>query len=75
MFEPRGHDLMSGCVCIRRTESASERLQNVGGIGEGILRSHMTMWNNRRRTSIYYSFLKDEWPVLKQTIFADIITA
>ena len=36
--------------------------RNVGGIEEGILRSHMTMWNNRRRTSIYYSVLKDEWP-------------
>jgi len=54
---------------------ARKGLQNVGGIEEGILRSHMTMWNNRRRTSIYYSVLKDEWPALKQTIFADIIVA
>jgi N-acetyltransferase len=54
---------------------ARKGLQNVGGIEEGILRSHMTMWNNRRRTSIYYSVLKDEWPGLKQTIFADIIVA
>lgn len=54
---------------------ARKGLQNIGGIEEGILRSHMTMWNNRRRTSIYYSVLKDEWPALKQTIFADIIAA
>jgi RimJ/RimL family protein N-acetyltransferase len=54
---------------------ARKGLQNVGGIEEGILRSHMTMWNNRRRTSIYYSVLKDEWPALKQTIFNDIIVA
>ncbi len=54
---------------------ARKGLQNVGGIEEGILRSHMKMWNNRRRTSIYYSVLKDEWPALKQTIFADIIVA
>ena len=53
---------------------ARKGLQNVGGIEEGILRSHMTMWNNRRRTSIYYSVLKNEWPQLKQTIFSDIIT-
>lgn len=52
---------------------ARKGLQNVGGIEEGILRSHMTMWNNRRRTSIYYSVLKDEWLPLKQTIFSDII--
>jgi RimJ/RimL family protein N-acetyltransferase len=49
---------------------ARKGLQNVGGIEEGILRSHMTMWNNRRRTSIYYSVLKEEWPALKQTIFS-----
>jgi len=51
---------------------ARKGLQNVGGMEEGILRSHMQMWNNRRRTSIYYSVLKNEWPGLKQTIFNDI---
>ena len=51
---------------------ARRGLQNVGGTEEGVLRSHMTMWNNRRRTSIYYSVLKNEWPVLVGTIFADI---
>ena len=55
-----------------QNERARKGLQNVGGIEEGILRSHMTMWNNRRRTSIYYSVLKEEWPKLKETIFADI---
>lgn len=50
-------------------ERARQGLRNVGGIEEGILRSHMTMWNNRRRTSIYYSVLKDEWPGLKETLF------
>jgi len=48
---------------------ARQGLKNVGGIEEGILRSHMTMWNNRRRTSIYYSVLKDEWPQVKENIF------
>lgn len=51
---------------------ARKGLEKIGGIEEGILRSHMTMWNNRRRTSIYYSVLKNEWPHLKQTIFNDI---
>jgi len=50
---------------------ARKGLANVGGIEEGILRSHMTMWNNRRRTSIYYSVLKEEWPKLKETLFKD----
>ena len=52
---------------------ARKGLQNVGGTEEGVLRSHMTMWNNRRRSSIYYSVLKDEWPKLKKTIFKDIV--
>jgi RimJ/RimL family protein N-acetyltransferase len=51
---------------------ARQGLKNVGGIEEGVLRSHMTMWNNRRRSSIYYSVLKDEWPGLKQSIFAGV---
>ncbi len=50
-------------------ERARQGLRNVGGVEEGILRSHMTMWNDRRRTSIYYSVLKNEWPGLQKTIF------
>ena len=48
---------------------ARQGLKNVGSIEEGVLRSHMTMWNNRRRSSIYYSVLKDEWPLVKENIF------
>ena len=53
-------------------ERARKGLKKIGGIEEGILRSHMTMWNNRRRTSVFYSVLKEEWPALTQTIFKDI---
>jgi RimJ/RimL family protein N-acetyltransferase len=52
-------------------ERARQGLRNVGGVEEGILRSHMKMWNNRRRTSIYYSVLKDEWAELKTSLFKD----
>ena len=52
---------------------ARQGLKNAGGIEEGVLRSHMTMWNNRRRSSIYYSVLKDEWPTLKETIFKGVV--
>jgi N-acetyltransferase len=53
-------------------QRARKGLENIGGKEEGVLRSHMTMWNNRRRDSVYYSVLKNEWPLLKQTIFKDI---
>jgi len=52
-----------------QNDRARQGLRRVGGIEEGVLRSHMTMWNNRRRSSIYYSVLKSEWPALKETIF------
>lgn len=51
---------------------ARKGLEKIGGKEEGILRSHMTMWNDRRRDSVYYAVLKNEWPRLKQTIFKDI---
>ncbi|HEV8283278.1 MAG TPA: GNAT family protein [Chitinophagaceae bacterium] len=54
-------------------ERAKQGLRKVGGKEEGVLRSHMTMWNNRRRDSIYFSVLKNEWPGLKESIFSDIV--
>lgn len=53
-------------------ERARKGLQKIGAKEEGILRSHMTMWNNRRRDSIYYSVIRNEWQQLRQTIFKDI---
>ncbi len=52
-----------------QNERAKQGLRHVGGTEEGVLRSHMTMWNNRRRSSVYYSVLKNEWPWLKENIF------
>ena len=53
-------------------QRARRVLEKLGVKEEGILRNHMTMWNNRRRDSVYYSVLKNEWPALQQTIFKDI---
>lgn len=53
-------------------ERAKKGLRKIGGKEEGIFRSHMTMWTNRRRDSIYFSVIKNEWPLLKQTIYKDI---
>lgn len=51
---------------------ARKGLEKIGGKEEGIFRSHMTMWNNRRRSSVYYSVLKQEWPLLKETVFGEV---
>ena len=53
-------------------DRAKQGLRKIGGKEEGVLRSHMTMWNNRRRDSVYFSVLKNEWPQLKETIFKNI---
>jgi N-acetyltransferase len=53
-------------------ERAKQGLRKIGGKEEGVLRSHMTMWNDRRRDSIYFAVLKNEWPALKETVFKDV---
>jgi RimJ/RimL family protein N-acetyltransferase len=40
---------------------ARKALIKIGAVEEGILRSHTLMPHNRRRDTIYYSILKNEW--------------
>ena len=40
---------------------ARKSMEKVGLVKEGILRSHTLMTNNRRRDTLYYSILKNEW--------------
>jgi hypothetical protein len=37
------------------------------------LRSHMQMHGNRRRDSIYFSIIKEEWPERKALFFNDLV--
>ncbi|MDQ3292067.1 MAG: GNAT family N-acetyltransferase, partial [Bacteroidota bacterium] len=53
-------------------ERAKAALVKIGATPEGVLRSHMLMPGGRRRDSIYYSILKNEWPTIRQTIFPDV---
>ena len=47
---------------------ASRRaLEKIGAKEEGILRSHTLMHDGRRRDTIYYSILKDEWGKIKMS--------
>ena len=41
--------------------AARKGMLKAGLVEEGILRSHTLMTNNRRRDTIYYSILKEEW--------------
>ena len=53
-------------------ERAKQGLRKIGAKEEGVLRSHMQMPLNRRRDSIFFSILKDEWPKIKNSIFKEI---
>lgn len=44
---------------------ARNALKRIGAVEEGILRSHTLMTHNRRRDTIYYSILKQEWKNIK----------
>lgn len=45
-------------------------LRGIGAIEEGILRSHQVTWNGRRRDSVYYSVLKEEWENVRNGLVA-----
>ena len=47
-------------------------IEKIGAKQEGVFRSHMTMPNNRRRDTVYYSIVKDDWSKIRNTIFKDI---
>lgn len=60
-----------------KTDNLNERskaaLLKVGMIPEGVLRSHMLMHDGRRRDSIYFSILRNEWPERKESFFPDLM--
>jgi len=53
---------------------ARKSLEKIGAVEEGILRSHTLMTHNRRRDTIYYSILKNEWLMIKKNIFTDLVS-
>ena len=54
-------------------ERAKAALLKVGMIPEGVLRSHMQMHSNRRRDTIYFSILKNEWEQRRASFFPEMI--
>ena len=52
----------------RRNVQSRRAIERIGGVLEGTLRSHMSMWNGDVRDSVYYSILRDEWPAVKERL-------
>ena len=54
-------------------ERAKKALVHIGAAEEGVLRSHMLMPHGRRRDSVYYSILKEDWETVKMLYFGDLV--
>jgi len=53
-------------------ERAKKALVHIGATEEGVLRSHMLMPHGRRRDSVYFSVLKEDWDTVKMLYFGDL---
>lgn len=54
-------------------ERAKAALIKVGMKPEGVLRNHSLMHSGRRRDTLYFSIIREEWPERKQNFFADLM--
>ena len=52
----------------RLNEKSRNAIRRLGATEEGILRSHMITDNGRRRDSVYFSILREEWPEIKLSL-------
>jgi RimJ/RimL family protein N-acetyltransferase len=53
-------------------ERARAALVHIGAREEGILRSHMQMPHGRRRDSVYYGIVKEDWETIKMLYFGEL---
>ena len=65
--------------CVRvefKTDAINLRsqgaLDKLGAVREGVLRSHMIVQGGRRRDSVYFSILPEEWPAVRRRLEARI---
>jgi RimJ/RimL family protein N-acetyltransferase len=52
-----------------RNEVSRNAIVKIGAKFEGVLRNQIRMNDGYRRSSVYFSILKNEWPEIKKTIF------
>lgn len=50
-------------------------MQKIGAVKEGIFRRHMIGENGLVRDSVYFSFIKEDWPGIKSSIFREFTNA
>lgn len=47
-------------------------IQKLGATEEGVLRKHMITYNGRVRDTVVCSIVREEWPRLRETVFASV---
>jgi len=59
-----------------KTDALNQRsrtaILRIGAKQEGIFRSHMLTWSGRRRDSVYFAILDEEWPEVKRDLEAKL---
>jgi N-acetyltransferase len=70
-FEELGYERVELKTDVLNMQSRKAILK-IGAVEEGILRSHTLMHDERRRDTIYYSILKNEWEGVKKNIFSEL---
>ena len=60
-----------GCLRVEfKTDHLNERsrraLLRIGAVEEGTFRNHMVMPDGRRRDSVYFSIIAEEWPAVQE---------
>ena len=55
-----------------KTDSLNDRsraaLAGIGAIEEGTMRNHMVTYSGRRRHSVYFSIIEEDWPRVRQLL-------
>jgi len=52
---------------------SQKAMLNIGAVKEGVFRRHMINDDGSLRDSVYFSFIKDDWPGIKASIFKAFI--
>jgi RimJ/RimL family protein N-acetyltransferase len=52
-------------------ERSQTAMKKIGAVQEGILRRHMINEDGTVRDSVFFSFIKEEWPSTKESIFSN----
>lgn len=72
-FETLGLNRIELKTSILNMKSQKAMLK-IGAVKEGILRKNIVNEDGSTRDTVYFSFINEEWPVIKKTIFKEFVS-